>query len=112
MGKLKIPKGIVKEMEEDFKSLLKVNNLTIEELVTKYETGNYPRSEITKNLNVRFCFDVYYAIDSYTKKKYFNMFNGDGVGYLLCPRYLGLGIFDSHIESAMRSFLPKLTRRY
>ena len=66
-------------------------------LVKEYEEGRFPRSELVKDLNVRFCWDM-------AQKANLEPF--------ICDTLYSYGCHDSHVESALRFILPKLTRRY
>jgi len=67
-----------------------------ESLIEKYETGNFPRSEQVKHLNERFYSDVLYnaGLNPFVCEKLYDYMN------------------DSHIQTALKSILPTLTRRY
>ena len=66
-------------------------------LVKQYETGNFPHSELTKDLNTRFCWD---------------MVHNAHLDAFICHTLYPYGCHDSHVTTALKSVLPKLTRRY
>lgn len=85
---------ISKEHLEHIKT--ECNKIINPQLIAKYELGDFPRSDKVNNLNTRFMFDVFnYAVPS------------KWVCDNLYP-YLN----DEHIHTALRSFLPKLEKRY
>lgn len=67
-----------------------------EALVNKYETGDFPRSELVKCLNDRFFSDVlhYAGLTPFVCEELYDYMN------------------DSHIQTALKSVLPTLTRKY
>jgi hypothetical protein len=67
-----------------------------EALIEKYETGDFARSELVKHLNSRFCSDV---------------LHGAGLTTWICSTVYDYAN-DSHIETALKSILPTLTKRY
>ena len=65
-------------------------------LIEEYETGQFARSEKTKDLQKRFCYDLLY---------------GAGLSSFVCStlyKYLD----DSHVYTALRSICPTVTKRY
>lgn len=62
-------------------------------LVEAYETGQFPRSEKVKDLQMRFCFDLLHAarVDVHDMYRYLN---------------------DDHVYTALRAICPTVTRRY
>ena len=67
-----------------------------ESLIEKYETGNFTRSETVKDLNTRFCFDMLYKSNLLI--------------WVIDNIYPYAN--DAHIETALKSILPKLVKRY
>ncbi len=66
------------------------------QLVAEYEQGLFPRSEKTKDLQKRFCFDLLY---------------GAGLNKFVCKElypYLN----DDHIYTALKAITPKITRKF
>lgn len=63
------------------------------ELVGRYERGDFPRAENVKNLQVRFCFDLFYAANL---AKY--------ASDVLYPA----GLNDDHIFTALKAICPKV----
>lgn len=66
------------------------------DMVKRYETGNFPRSDKVKDLQTRFNADLFYAAGMCSWEcdvlyKYAN---------------------DTHINSALRSICPKVVKRY
>jgi len=68
----------------------------IKVFIEKYETGDFPNSDVAKNLNTRFCFDMLYRSDLLS---------------WVCESIYPYAD-DNHILTALKSILPKLTRRY
>jgi len=68
-----------------------------EKTIEAYESGNFPRSEFVKDLQTRFCFDVYHACYR----------ENDG---LMDKLYAYLN--DDHIYTALKAILPAITRKY
>ena len=66
-----------------------------DKLVETYESGNFARSELVKDLQRRFCFDMYY--------------NTPGLNAVIC---MMPGIDDNHIYTALKAVCPKVVRRY
>lgn len=66
------------------------------QLVSEYERGLFPRSEKTKDLQRRFCFDLLF---------------GAGLTKFVCDElypYLN----DDHIYTALKAIVPKVSRNY
>jgi hypothetical protein len=68
----------------------------MENVIEKYETGKFPRSEKVKDLQTRFNFDLYH--------------------YSEASKTLSTEIYryadDTHIATALRRICPKVTRKY
>jgi|GEM_PF-1078760 len=62
-------------------------------LVERYERGDFPRAECVKNLQMRFCFDLFYAAKL---SKY--------ASDVLYPA----GLNDDHIYTALKAICPKV----
>ena len=65
-------------------------------LIHEYESGDFPRADRVKNLQERFNHDV--------------MFDA-GLTKFVCDELYSY-LHDDHIASALRSFMPKVTRNY
>ena len=65
-------------------------------LVQEYETGNFPRSESTKNLQQRFCFDLAYGagLDRCISENLYPYMN------------------DDHLFTALKRIAPTVARKY
>lgn len=85
----KIPQDTVSIMREAIAQLdIPVNR-------EAYATGNYPRAELTKDVDMRYRWDLYWAAQ----------------GRGLIPRDLldGIdGVNDTHIDTALRKIVPAL----
>lgn len=68
------------------------------ELLKFYEQGRFPRAEKVKDLQTRFCFDLYHEISNTE----FTEFKKELYTYLN----------DDHIETALRKICPKVTKKY
>ena len=68
-----------------------------EAVIEAYETGNFPRSEKTKDLQTRFNFDLLVAV-----------FCQDRDFMVEVYKYLN----DAHISTALKKICPKITRKY
>ena len=66
------------------------------EMIHDYETGDFARSEKTKDLQMRFNFDMLCSF----------------VGSAWVCENLYKYLNDDHIKSALNSFMPKVTRRF
>ena len=80
----------------------KINTLLTElnangELVEKYETGNFYKSETVKDLQKRFCFDLTY-IDS-------------SINHWICDTLYSY-MDDTHLYTALKSISPIVIKRY
>jgi hypothetical protein len=65
-------------------------------LVTAYEQGRFPRSENTRDLQLRFCFDLLYGagLCQYMSDKVYPYLN------------------DDHVYTALKKICPTVTRKY
>jgi hypothetical protein len=66
------------------------------QLVNEYERGLFPRSEKTKDLQRRFCFDLLF---------------GAGLNKFVCDE-LYLYLNDDNIYTALKAIVPKVSRNY
>lgn len=63
----------------------------------RYERGEFPRSDAAKDLQKRFCFDMLFAVP--------------GLCAWVC-RHIYCYSHDEHLYSALKSFMPKVERKY
>ena len=66
------------------------------QLVAEYESGSFPRSEKTKDLQRRFCFDLLY---------------GAGLNKFVCENLYSY-MNDDHLYTALKSIVPTIQRKY
>lgn len=66
------------------------------EIIHAYETGNFVRSEKTKDFQIRFNFDM--------------LCRFLGSAWICDNLYTYMN--DDHIKSALNSFMPKVTKRF
>ena len=66
----------------------------MDNIVKKYESGDFPRSEKTQNLQLRFMWDMYHF---------------SGVNRYICDN---ADYKDDHITTALKRICPTVTRRY
>jgi hypothetical protein len=66
------------------------------QLVNEYERGLFPRSEKTKDLQRRFCFDLLF---------------GAGLSKFVCDELYSY-LNDDHIYTALKAIVPKVSRNY
>jgi hypothetical protein len=71
-----------------------------ETLILEYETGQFARADKVKDLQRRFCFDLFFAT---------GLRIGDGIG--IDGDIIG-DYNDDHLYTALKSICPKVTRRY
>jgi len=64
-------------------------------IVKAYESGNFPRAEKVKDLQMRFCFDLLHAAN---------------ISGLMSEIYEYAN--DSHIFTALKKICPQVTRQY
>lgn len=64
-------------------------------VVSNYEKGNFHCADIVRDLQKRFCFDMYYATP--------------GLNAKICTLP---GINDAHILTALKAICPKVERKY
>lgn len=65
-------------------------------IVEEYETGNFPRADKTKDLQKRFCFDLFY---------------GAGLCSFACNTLYDY-LNDDHIYTALKAICPTVIKRY
>lgn len=93
----------MKMTPEDFALLKKgIDNILKDSpnAVEQYETGQFGNSEKVKDLQKRFCWDLFYAS---------GVKIGDGIGIV---GDINGDYTNAHIETALRRICPKVTRRY
>jgi len=66
------------------------------DIVTRYETGKFYKSDRVKDLQERFCFDLFHAA---------------GLTRFACEN-IYVYATDNHISTALRSMCPVVTKRY
>jgi hypothetical protein len=91
---MKITKEHYSKLESIIKEIID-NSGGINFVVEQYETGKFARSEKVKDLQTRFVWDVYSTSKDWDFKN-------------ALYDYLN----DSHIETALKRILPKVTRKY
>lgn len=73
-----------------------VNQLNTTENRRRYIAGDFPRADKVKDLNVRFRFDVLYAIPAHVRQP-------------IMDRARELGGNDTHVASLLKSMIHDLT---
>jgi hypothetical protein len=68
--------------------------------IARYETGDFKTSEKTKDLNVRFRWDMFWLARSIARQ------SGDDWAPLLAD------LLDEHIDTALRRIVPPIERSY
>jgi hypothetical protein len=89
----------MKMIKKDYESLKADINLILENqpsVVQLYESGDFIRSEHVKDLQVRFVWDLFYALPNH--REYADHFY----------TYL----HDAHIQTALKKICPAVTRNY
>jgi hypothetical protein len=74
-----------------------ISYIPLDTMILAYETGDFTRSDAVKDLNKRFIWDIVWALKGYDKEAMsiiFDTYNGN------------------HIETAIKSLVPKLQRNY
>ena len=86
---------IKQEHFEEMKTLINafLDKYGTEKAVSMYETGKFHNSANTKDLQMRFCFDLYHGISSQLTNRL---------------NYLN----DDHIFTALKAICPKVIRKY
>ena len=69
-------------------------------VIKEYENGDFPRSDKVKDLQKRFCFDLFFAT---------GIRIGDGIGII---GDINGDYADTHIYTALKSACPKIERKY
>jgi hypothetical protein len=92
---MKISSEHYQVLETAINDILAVHNAN-GELVAAYEAGEFNKSESTKDLQKRFCFDVLY---------------GTGLNSFVCKELYEY-LDDTHIYTAIKSICPTVTRNY
>jgi len=87
---MKMSKKMFNELEKRIQAILKKYPGIIEE----YEIGQFPRSDKVKDLQTRFCFDLFFCT---------------GIGV---RDYYKAGLNDDHIATALRRACPKVEKKY
>jgi hypothetical protein len=88
---MKITSAHYSILENAINEVLDIDNSN-GELVADYETGSFPNSDKTKDIQKRFCFDLLY---------------GAGLTSFVCKE-LYQYLDDTHIYTALKSICPKL----
>lgn len=70
---------------------------SLAEIVEIYETGKFYKASTTNNLQMRFCFDLFYLIPQ-VNRELLNIYENN------CN--------DDHLFTALKACLPKIERRY
>ncbi len=92
---MKIKPEHVKQMKDEILSSIEASG-GLSEVVRKYETGNFSLSDKVKDLNTRFVWDMLWLA---------------GLSGFLCENIYAYAN-DTHITTALKSFLPQIERRY
>lgn len=90
---MKIPKNIVEEMR------IAISDIDNEELRNHYRTGNIPRFDSVKDLDMRYRWDLLWTacvLDLLPQQ------------YISDTLYAIDGVNDSHIDTALRNIVPPL----
>lgn len=91
---MKIPKETRDAMARMIEKGIQELGLDWQTIIEAYEAGQFPRSEHVKDLNKRFRWDLAWA------------FLKDDL------QVLYEGYTDAHIDTALQSIVPTITRRY
>lgn len=89
---MKIQGEQLQHIQKEIKTVLDENP----GIAARYEAGNFPRADLVKDLQKRFCFDLFYAAK-------LHQWAGANL-----PR----DVHDDHIYTALKTVCPKVTRRY
>lgn len=89
---MKIQKDHLEHIEKEINKVLTENP----GLKQRYEKGIFPRASAVKDLQMRFCFDLFYManLSKYACDHLYSYLN------------------DDHIYSALKKICPKITRAY
>lgn len=74
-------------------------NENMPQIITNYETGNFSRSETVKDLQMRFCFDLWYSVPHSVRQP-------------IMDEVYSSGANDTHLYTALKKVTPTITRRY
>jgi hypothetical protein len=93
----------MKMSEQTFTALstmlkIQMDKLDIETIVNNYETGNFPRAEFCKDVQKRFCFDLFYSCPSEEKTKVIDKINAENFK-------------SDQLYTSLKKICPKLTIR-
>ncbi len=90
---MKMTKAHYQYIESAINSMLGDNKQNI---ATQYETGQFAKSDKVKDLQKRFCFDLFYAA---------------GLTQFSCSQLYSY-LDDSHIYTALKTICPTVVRKY
>lgn len=91
----KIPEKEVLQIKQKINELITTMLLNGVDVITKYENGDFPRSDKVKDLQTRFCFDLAHAAS------------------IDIPRLYELyDCNDNHVYTALKQACPKVERKY
>jgi len=91
---MKIKKIHYDYIKKEINSILKDNP----NLINRYESGDFARSDEIKDLNIRFRWDLYW----YCYRNIFNNTFKDSINYLK----------DTNIDTALRNIVPNIQKKY
>lgn len=92
---MKIKPEHLEHMKSAIEQLL-VNSGGAEYVVQRYESGQFPRADVVKDLQKRFCFDLLYSA---------------GLTSFVCGTIYSYAN-DNHLYTALKSICPKVERKY
>jgi hypothetical protein len=98
LKEMKIKPDLLKYISDEIKSVIKAHPM----IISDYEHGNFPRSESVKDLQLRFCFDLYHI----AKKR--NKDFEEKMWYISKD----LNLTDAQLYTALKKVGPKVTRKY
>ena len=93
---MKITKEHFKFLESEINKFLESKANSISAIINNYETGKFINSDRTQDLQMRFCFDVFYAA------KLPQSFISDFYKYGN----------DNHLYTALKQICPKVEKKY
>lgn len=96
---MKISKEMANEFYNDCGEALATLAMSMEYVVSMYEYGRFPGSNKVKDLQCRFCFDLFHFVNN---NRINNKWN----------KLYTMGYNDEHIYTMLRSILPKIERKY
>ncbi len=91
---MKMSTELFATLQKSFNTLSKDS---VDNYINAYETGKFPRSELVKDLQCRFCWDIIWSLGWYSD-------NFDAISKE--------NLFDQHIYTALKKVMPTVTRRY